>query len=133
MCIKSLKYLRRRRRGYFTGVFKNFAYILSNFFVVVSSSQNNYIREGLNGGFHSNERSKKLSMNQLQISHPFRKVTLNPANIYLLKVNHRNSRKRYEICSKLTMKTPKWLHWPRYGVFKLLLTLNIFHTFFLSS
>ena len=30
MCIKSLKYLRRRRRGYFAGVFKNFAYILSN-------------------------------------------------------------------------------------------------------
>ena len=27
------------------------------------------------------------------------------ANIYLFKVNHRNTRKRCEICSKLTMKT----------------------------
>ena len=29
-----------------------------------------------------------------------------PANIYLLKVNNRNTRKRCEICSKLTIKTP---------------------------
>ena len=29
------------------------------------------------------------------------------ANIYLLKVNNRNSRKRREICSKLTIKTPE--------------------------
>ena len=28
-----------------------------------------------------------------------------PANIYLLKVNNRNTRKRCEICSKLTIKT----------------------------
>ena len=29
-----------------------------------------------------------------------------PANIYLFKVNNRNTRKRCEICSKLTIKTP---------------------------
>ena len=29
-----------------------------------------------------------------------------PANIYLFKVNNRNIRKRCEICSKLTIKTP---------------------------
>ena len=41
-----------------------------------------------------------------------------PANIYLFKTNHRNSRKSYEICSKVTKKTPKrrlkslwWLCW----------------------
>ena len=28
-----------------------------------------------------------------------------PANIYLFKVNNRNTRKRCEICSKLTIKT----------------------------
>ena len=28
-----------------------------------------------------------------------------PANVYLLKVNNRNTRKRCEICSKLTIKT----------------------------
>ena len=31
-----------------------------------------------------------------------------PAGIYLLKVNSRNTRKRCEICSKLTIKTPEW-------------------------
>ena len=30
-----------------------------------------------------------------------------PANIYLLKTNNRNTRKRCEICSKLTIKTPE--------------------------
>ena len=30
-----------------------------------------------------------------------------PAGIYLHKVNNRNTRKRCEICSKLTIKTPK--------------------------
>ena len=38
----------------------------------------------------------------------------NPINIYLFKVNNRNTRKKYEICSHLHT----------------LLTLNIFHTFF---
>ena len=28
-----------------------------------------------------------------------------PPNIYLFKVNNRNTRKRFEICSKLTIKT----------------------------
>ena len=32
---------------------------------------------------------------------------LNPANIYLFKVNNRNTRKRCEIRSKLTIKTPQ--------------------------
>ena len=31
----------------------------------------------------------------------------NPANISLFKVNNRNTRKRFEICSKLTIKTPE--------------------------
>ena len=30
-----------------------------------------------------------------------------PANIYLFKVNNRINMKRYEICSKLTIKTPE--------------------------
>ena len=44
---------------------------------------------------------------------------VNPASIYLLKVNNRNIRKRCEICSKLTIKR----------LVSSLLTLNIFHTF----
>ena len=34
----------------------------------------------------------------------------NPTNIYLFKVNNRNTRKRCEICSKLTIKTPERRH-----------------------
>ena len=30
-----------------------------------------------------------------------------PANVYLLKVNDRNKRKRCETCSNLTIKTPE--------------------------
>ena len=68
-----------------------------------------------------------------------------PAKIYFFKVNNRSTRKRHEICSKLTIKTQqrhqltmKIADWRRSGVFilnwrcsgVLLLTLNIFHTFF---
>ena len=34
-------------------------------------------------------------------------MSRNPAGIYLLKVNNRNTRTRCEICSKLTIKTPE--------------------------
>ena len=34
-------------------------------------------------------------------------MTVNPAGIYLLKVNNRNTRTRCEICPKLTIKTPE--------------------------
>ena len=37
--------------------------------------------------------------------------------IYLLKVNNRNTRTMCEICSKLTIKTPEWRHWCLSGVF----------------
>ena len=35
---------------------------------------------------------------------------INPVNIYLFKVNNRNTRKRCQICSKLTIKTPEQHH-----------------------
>ena len=41
----------------------------------------------------------------------------NPFNIYLFKVNIRNTRKRYEICSKLTVKTLERRQWRGSGVF----------------
>ena len=40
-----------------------------------------------------------------------------PAGNYMFKVNNRNSRKRYEICSKLTIKTLDRHQWRRSGVF----------------
>ena len=39
-----------------------------------------------------------------------------PANIYLFKVNKRNARKKFKICSKLTIKTLDWRQWSRSGV-----------------
>ena len=52
-----------------------------------------------------------------------------PANIYVLKVNNRNTRKRCEICSKLTIKTPENVI--DVVLLFLLLTWNMFRTFFL--
>ena len=61
------------------------------------------------------------------VLHTERKVFALPANIYLLKVNNRNTRKRCETCSKLTIKTPERRQWRRSS---LLLILNILHTLF---
>ena len=54
-----------------------------------------------------------------------------PASIHLLRVNNSNTGTRCEICSKLTIKIPKISN-NKDGVVlvSLLLTLNIFHTFF---
>ena len=49
-------------------------------------------------------------------------TTVNPANIYLFKVNNRNNRKRCDICLKLTTKTPDYISHLFLGF--LLLTLN---------
>ena len=46
-----------------------------------------------------------------------RHFRLNPAGIYLLKVNNRNTRTRCEICSKFTIKTPERRQWRPFGVF----------------
>ena len=40
-----------------------------------------------------------------------------PANIYLFKFNNRHTRRRCEICSKLTIKTQKRRRWLRSDVF----------------
>ena len=40
-----------------------------------------------------------------------------PPNIYLFKINKRNTRKRYERCSKLAIKTPERHYWHYFGVF----------------
>ena len=38
-----------------------------------------------------------------------------PVDIYLVTVNNRNTRRRYEIYSKLTIKTPERRQWRRSG------------------
>ena len=47
-----------------------------------------------------------------------------PAGNYMFKVNYKKTRKRCEICSKLTIKTPERHQWTSF----LSWTLNIFHT-----
>ena len=44
-------------------------------------------------------------------------AAVNPANIYLLKVNSKNTRRRSEICLKLTKKTRKQRQWRRSSFF----------------
>ena len=52
-----------------------------------------------------------------------------PANIYLLKVSNRNTRKRCEIFSKLTITTPGRRQWRRSVVF----IVNFEHLFLMFS
>ena len=68
------------------------------------------------------ERMKKLGNFTVSFSSNI------PVGVYMFKVNNRNTRKRCEIGSKLTIKAPERGHWRRSGV--LLLTSNIFHTLF---
>ena len=51
-----------------------------------------------------------------------------PAGNYMFKISNRNTGKKCEICSKLTIKIPA--HAIGVVLVSLLLTLNIFHTFF---
>ena len=49
--------------------------------------------------------------------------------IYLFKVKNENTRRIYEICSKLRLKTPVWLHWSRWPHSVVFLsTFTRFHT-----
>ena len=57
----------------------------------------------------SSEKSNKKNRKKNLLSLNFylrTQAELIPANIYLFKVNSRNTRKKCKICSKLTMKTP---------------------------
>ena len=56
------------------------------------------------------------------------KTKSDPANIFLFKVNNRNTRKRCKIFSKLTIKTPERRRWRRSGVFTVNFE-NISHLF----
>ena len=61
-----------------------------------------------------------------------------PANIYLFKVNNRSTRKRCEICLKLTIKTPVRRQRRRSGVFTvnfghILLLLLVFYCWIWTS
>ena len=60
---------------------------------------------------HLHYQEQRIISNNFQST--FNRLTLprsNLANIYLFNVNNRNTRKRCEICSKLTTKTPERRH-----------------------
>ena len=65
---------------------------------------------------HHNVRVVNIDKNEI-------KEKTFPANIYLYRVNHWNTWKSCEICSKLTTKTLELRHWRHSGVF----TLNLEH------
>ena len=50
-------------------------------------------------------------------------LTINPANIYMFKINDKNNTKRCDICSKLTIKTSERRQWCRSEV----VTVNFEH------
>ena len=57
------------------------------------------------------------------------------ASGYMFRVNKWSNIKTCKICSKFTIKTPQWYYWLDVSdvvLLYLLLTLNIFHTFFYS-
>ena len=62
-----------------------------------------------NGVFESSKSDKTI--------HQVLQLFTGPAGNYMFKVNNRNTRAKYEICSKLTIKTPERRHWRRSGVF----------------
>ena len=53
------------------------------------------------------QRKKMKKMKSKCKINKIEKQKLNPASIYLLKVNNKNTRTSCEICSKLTIKTPE--------------------------
>ena len=57
--------------------------------------------------------------NQLTEIYIFRKLPFNgfSTGIYSVKANNGNTFTMYEICSKLTIRTPEENHWHRSGVF----------------
>ena len=75
-------------------------------------------------------RKKSVIWNWLRLSNSSFIVEsrLHPSNVYLFKVNNRNTRKRFEKCSKLTIKTPKQHQWCLSGVFGI--SFEHFHLFF---
>ena len=72
-----------------------------------------------------------VSIMKATINHSYLEKTKTPTNKYMLKFNNANTKKRCEICSKLTIKTPEWCLTLTEWCLPLLLTLNKFHTFFL--
>ena len=84
-------------------IFSN--YLTSVFVIIIFSTHVSFH----SSGFRTQQQSTKNS--RMKGEHCV------SANIYLFKVSNRNTREKCEICSKLTIKSPKRRHWRRSGVF----------------
>ena len=70
--------------------------------------------------YHSSSLVSSLVLFRPKVNQRFLTLYAQPVytgGIYLLKVNDKNTRKRSEICSKLTIKTPERRQWRRSGIF----------------
>ena len=65
--------------------------------------------------YFSKNFSKDVSSHHRAITDTSTKINY-ASNIYLFKVNNRNTRKRYEICSNWTIKILEWCYWGNSGV-----------------
>ena len=85
-----------RNNGYFEGRYFISKDILSNLTKVYSQKITNLL---LFAAIYSNQKFLLLHLRFFIFSYK------NPAGNYLLRIDNRNTRKRCEICSKLTIKT----------------------------
>ena len=104
-------------------------YVFCHIFVMQSGTKNllitRYTREKILDP--RNTHGKKVGPTRYPRSHdgtialdaqdPHLHVTHYPADIFLFKVNNRNTTTRSEICSKLTTKAPERRHWRGSGAF----------------
>ena len=62
---------------------------------------------------------------QIQTKFILYSAKCDPADIYMFKVNNRNPRTRFEICSKLTIKTPERRQWGKLLLFTFVYRVRI--------
>ena len=62
---------------------------------------------------------------QIQTKFILYSAKCDPAGIYMFKVNNRNTRTRFEICSKLTIKTPERRQWGKLLLFTFVYRVRI--------
>ena len=85
-------------------VFQKFIYILH-----LDSIPSENVRKPNNFYFYE-EQKRNIGLKWVNLSKTSDQAA-SPVNIYLFKVNNRNTRKRCKICSKLTINTPERRHW----------------------
>ena len=105
-----------RQRGFYKALLDN---LMVDWLISLRNIKNS---EWSRKAFLNDAKCKNGRQQSYQFNYPWKAIsslhaTLNAANIYLFKVNNRNTRKRCEIYSKFTIKTPERHRWRHSGVF----------------